>query len=72
MQFYFHFYASQRYNSDVTGSFLSVDMNVRYQMTAQDELSLKVSNLLNRSDFRATGSAVLPERNILLTYERSF
>lgn len=65
-------YASQRYNSDVTGSLLSVDMNVRYQMTAQDELSLKVSNLLNRSDFRATGSAVLPERNILLTYERSF
>ena len=65
-------YASQRYNSDVTGSLLSVDMNVRYQMTAQDELSLKVSNLLNRSDFRGTGSSVLPERNILLTYERSF
>ena len=48
-------YASQRYNSDVTGSLLSVDMNVRYQMTAQDELSLKVSNLLNRSDFQGDG-----------------
>lgn len=65
-------YASQRYNSDVTGSLLSVDMNVRYQMTEQDKLSLKISNLLNRSDFRGTGGSVLPERNILLTYERSF
>lgn len=65
-------YAGDRYNSDVTGKLLSVDMNIRYQMTAQDEFSLKISNLLNRSDFRGTGNSVLPERNILFTYERSF
>lgn len=65
-------YAGDRYNDEVTGTMLSVDMNIRYRMTAQDTLSFKVNNLLNRSDFRGTGFTVLPERSMLLTYEHSF
>ena len=63
-------WANNRYND--VGSMLSVDMNMRYRMTDKDAVSLKVGNILDRSDFRGTGSSVLPERNWLLTYERKF
>lgn len=63
-------YAGQRYND--VGNMISVDMNTRYRMTDKDTVSLKIGNLLDRSDFRATGSSVLPERNIMFTYERKF
>ena len=47
-------------------------MNARYRMTDKDAISLKVGNILDRSDFRGTGSSVLAERNMLVTYERKF
>lgn len=63
-------YAGDRYND--VGNMLSVDMNARYEMTNKDTISLKIGNVLNRSDFRGTGSSVLPERNLLISYERNF
>lgn len=64
-------YAGQRVND--TSSMILLDMTIKERMTEQDSLSLKIGNILNRTDYRSsTGGSVVPERNFLLTYERAF
>lgn len=63
-------YAGERYNNN--GHMMDIDFNIQQRVTDEEKVSLKVANILNREDFKATGGSLVPERNWLITYERDF
>ena len=64
-------YAGQRVKD--TDPMFSLDMNVRQKLTENDAVSLKISNVLDRDDYRgSTPGACMQERSWLLSYEHKF
>lgn len=64
-------YAGQRVKD--TDPMFSLDMNVRQKLTDNDAVSLKISNVLDRDDYRgSTPGACMQERSWLLSYEHKF
>ena len=64
-------YAGQRVQD--TDPMFSLDMNVRQKLTENDAVSLKISNVLDRDDYRgSTPGACMQERSWLLSYEHKF
>lgn len=51
---------------------LNVNLLVRYKVSKQDSVYLKVNNLLNREDFRTATGSLLEQRNWMLSYEHAF
>lgn len=64
-------YAGQRVQD--TDPMFSLDMNVRQKLTENDAVSLKISNVLDRDDYRgSTPGACMQEISWLLSYEHKF
>ena len=59
--------------SEDTDPMWDVSLNASYDLSAKDTLRLHINNLLDRDDYISSGGgSLLEERNLLLTYERSF
>ena len=50
-----------------------LDMNIQQRINRNDLVSLKISNVLNRDDYRgSTPGACMQDRNWMLSYEHRF
>ena len=64
-------YAGQRVKH--TAPMYSLDMNIQQRINRNDLVSLKISNVLNRDDYRgSTPGACMQDRNWMLSYEHRF